>query len=661
MKFPLPALDKPFTLRGTEIRPDDTPEQYRQKLARIMLDEVGELVGLLTRDGMVVDCNRGALAAAGVTREEATGKEFWGLFWWARGAKTQSELREAIGRAGRGELAHCEVDAQRNGGAERMVLDLTLQPVTDEDKRVLFVLAEGRDAADKKSREREAAQQHEDLARLDDLRTQVFTSEERLRLAQSAAQIGTWEWDPTGGESTLSPELHEIFGTAADDPHSREQWASRVHRADWAKVQQFMAEGDRTGQMEFDYRYYHPRDGLRWLYCKGRRAIGSSSRMLGIVQDITNRKLADEASHRLAAIVESSNDAIVSKDLNGIVTSWNRSAEKMFGFTAQEMVGSSITKIIPRELHDDENRILATIARGGRIEHFETVRVNKAGELIEVSLTISPVKDDSGRIIGAAKIVRDITQRNKTEQALRTTERLASVGRLAATVAHEINNPLEAVTNLVYLAREQAVQKEVRDYLARAEEELDRVSLLTKQTLGFYRETRGTSAVKLEGLIRPLITVFASRTRNKELEVDSEFRADPEIEAVPGEVRQLVANLLSNSIDAVDGGGRIRIRVSASTEKTGEHRPGVRITVADTGAGIPAPFRAKIFEPFFTTKKEIGTGLGLWVCKSIVDKHHGSIRLKSSTAPGKSGTSFSVFLPCSQPRATAEKNLLHAG
>ena len=660
MKFPLPALDKPFILRGTEIRPDDTPEQYRQKLARIMLDEVGELVVLLTRDGMVVDCNRGALAAAGVTREEATGRKFWELFWWAGSEKKQSELREAIGRAGGGELAHCGVDAQRDGGGERMVLDLTLQPVMDEDKRVLFVVVEGRDAAENRSREREAAQQREDLARLDDLRTRVFTSEERLRLAQSAAQIGTWEWDPAGGASMLSPELHDIFGTKAGDPQSQEQWATRVHRADWAKVQQFMAECGRTGEMEFDYRYYHPRDGLRWLYCKGRRASGSSSRMLGIVQDITNRKLADEASHRLAAIVESSNDAIVSKDLKGIVTSWNRSAEKMFGFTAEEMVGSSITKIIPRELHDDENRILATIARGGRIEHFETVRVNKAGELIEVSLTISPVKDDSGRIIGAAKIVRDITQRNKTEQALRTTERLASVGRLAATVAHELNTPLEAVTNLVYLAREQAVQKEVRDYLARAEEELDRVSLLTKQTLGFYRETRGTSAVKLEGLIRPLITVFASRTRNKELEVDSEFRADPEIEAVPGEVRQLVANLLSNSIDAVDGGGRIRIRVSASTEKTGEHRPGVRITVADSGAGIPAPLRAKIFEPFFTTKKEIGTGLGLWVCKSIVEKHHGSIRLKSSTAPGKSGTSFSVFLPCAQPRAAAEKNFLHA-
>jgi len=141
------------------------------------------------------------------------------------------------------------------------------------------------------------------------------------------------------------------------------------------------------------------------------------------------------ASQRLAAIVESSDDAIVSKDLNGVVTSWNPAAERMFGYSAKEMIGRSIRTIIPPELQDDEDRILASLARGERIEHFETVRVAKSGERIDVSLTISPVKDETGRIVGAAKIARDITERKKTERALRTTERLAAVGRLAATVA----------------------------------------------------------------------------------------------------------------------------------------------------------------------------------------------------------------------------------
>jgi PAS domain S-box-containing protein len=351
------------------------------------------------------------------------------------------------------------------------------------------------------------------------------------------------------------------------------------------------------------------------------------------------------AAYRLAAIVESADDAIVSKDLNGIVKSWNRAAERIFGYTAAEMIGRSILTIIPPELHDDEPRILQTIASGERIDHFETVRLTKSGERRDVSLTISPVKDETGRIIGAAKIARDITQQKKTEHALRISERLASVGRLAATIAHEINNPLEAVTNLVYLAKETPDPKEAREYLAAAEEELARISHLTKQTLGFYRDAKEATQITIGPLLGPLITVYAQRGKNKALNIRSEIKGDPEICAIPGEMRQLITNLLNNSIDAVPYGGCIRVRVSAATEPKADARAGVRLTVADSGTGIPREIRARLFEPFLTTKKDIGTGLGLWVCKGIVERHHGSIRVKSSAAPGKSWTVFSVFLP----------------
>lgn len=363
------------------------------------------------------------------------------------------------------------------------------------------------------------------------------------------------------------------------------------------------------------------------------------------------------ASQRLAAIVESSDDAIVSKDLNGIVTSWNSGAERMFGYTAREMIGRTILTIIPPEMHQDEDRILATIARGERIEHFETERMSKNGERIEVSLTISPVKDDEGRIVGAAKIARDITQAKKAERALRTTERLASVGRLAATVAHEINNPLEAITNLVYLAKNSDSHDSARQYLSKAEEELDRISHITKQTLGFYRETKGATRIRFGMLLSSLLSVFSSRVRYKDVEVQSEIRQDPEVYVVPGEIRQVIANLLSNSIDAVGNGGRIRIRVAAVAHGGPEHRQGVRVTVADTGPGIPEEIRPMLFEPFFTTKKDVGTGLGLWVCKSIIHKHRGSIRLKTSTVPGKSGTVFSVFFPATSEEEFAEEAL----
>ena len=209
-----------------------------------------------------------------------------------------------------------------------------------------------------------------------------------------------------------------------------------------------------------------------------------------VTDKIASKKLLEEqqkklqeslaASRQLAAIVESSDDAIISKDLGGTVTSWNHCAERIFGYSAEEMVGQPITKIIPPELQDEEEKILATIARGEGISHFETERLTKDGRRIDVSLTISPIRDESGAIVGASKIARDITETKQKDQLLRTTERLASVGRLAATIAHEINNPLEAATNLIYLARTASDLKQVEAFLAQADEELRRVALLSR-------------------------------------------------------------------------------------------------------------------------------------------------------------------------------------
>src|SRR6185437_15546005 len=189
----------------------------------------------------------------------------------------------------------------------------------------------------------------------------------------------------------------------------------------------------------------------RWQVLKDES--GKPVRVAGINIDVTERKTAELARQRLAAIVESSDDAIISKDLNGIITSWNRQAERLFGYTEKEMIGRSILTLIPPELHADEDMILSKIRSGEKIDHFETVRIAKSGERIDVSLSISPVRDEHGTIVGAAKIARDIRESKKIERSLRTAEKLAAAGRLAATVAHEINNPLEAVTNLVYLAK----------------------------------------------------------------------------------------------------------------------------------------------------------------------------------------------------------------
>lgn len=365
-----------------------------------------------------------------------------------------------------------------------------------------------------------------------------------------------------------------------------------------------------------------------------------------IVRDITRQKKLEEAALRLAAIVESSDDAIASKDLNGIITSWNRSAEKLFGYKAEEIVGKPVMLIIPPELHHDEHMILSKIRRGEKIDHFETIRLTKNGERIEVSLTISPIKDENGNVIGAAKIIRNITETNKIERALRTTEKLAAAGRMAATVAHEINNPLEAVMNLVYLAKLDLPKTDrVAGYLELASRELERVAHITRQTLGFYRDTSSPVKLNVTETLDDLLRLYEKRFESRNIKVVKQYDKDLEITALAGEIRQAFSNLITNSIDAMPDGGTLVLRVAKSREWSGAHLQGVRITVLDTGSGIEPRHRKNIFQPFFTTKTDVGTGLGLWITRGIFEKHRGSIRVKSKTGQSGHGTAFSIFLP----------------
>ena len=274
--------------------------------------------------------------------------------------------------------------------------------------------------------------------------------------------------------------------------------------------------------------------------------------------------------------------------------------------------------------------------------------MTKAGERIHVSLTISPVKDKDGNIIGAAKIARDITRQKNIETALHTSERLASVGRLAATVAHEINNPLEAITNFIYLAKQQPdVAEKTRGYLKSADQELQRVAHLAQQTLGFYRDNTEPVSLVLKQVVEDVLAIYERKFRYKALLVES--KVDPGLVAhtVQGELKQILSNLVVNAIDASSEGGKIIVRARAANDRrTGV--PGIRITVADTGSGISDKDKPKIFTPFFTTKKEIGTGLGLWITKELVEKKGGHIRFRSRDSQ-KSGTVMSVYLPTITP------------
>ena len=244
--------------------------------------------------------------------------------------------------------------------------------------------------------------------------------------------------------------------------------------------------------------------------------------------------------------------------------------------------------------------------------------------------------------ITALKLVEESLQRSQT--ALIQSEKLAAVGRLASSISHEINNPLEAVTNLIYLIRESGTLADVRQYAQIAERELRRVSIITTQTLRFHKQSSKPVAVSCSDLIGETLSVYHGRLVNSRVRVEKRKRALRPVRCMDGEIRQVLSNLIANAIDSMPFGGRLLIRSREATNWQTGHS-GLVLTVADTGMGMSPSTKMQIFEPFFSTKGIGGTGLGLWVSREIVSRHSGALRIRSSQKEGASGTVFALFLP----------------
>jgi PAS domain S-box-containing protein len=403
------------------------------------------------------------------------------------------------------------------------------------------------------------------------------------------------------------------------------------------------------------------RDGrlqdIRWTYSYS-PIFGTGGDALGVLvvcQDITrevaaaqvlreSEEVTREKSKRLrefAAIVESSDDVIISKDLDGIITSWNNAATRVFGYSPEEIIGASILKLIPEHLHSDEKTIIESIRAGRRIEHFETVRRAKDGRLIDVSLTVSPIKDEEGRVVGASKILRDISGRKRMEQSLLQAEKIAATGRMAATIAHEVNNPLEAVMNLLYLLRAKITDDEGHGFLATAEEELGRVSHIAKQTLGYYREHAAASLASVSEIAEHALTIYEPRCTAAGIAVRRSIDPSTKIVLRRGEIMQVISNLIANSIYAMPDGGTLSLSVSAASSPG----KGVVLTVEDDGVGIAPADLPRVFDAFFTTRTTVGTGIGLFVAKQFIEGHGGRISIESNNESDRHGTTLRVFLP----------------
>jgi len=321
----------------------------------------------------------------------------------------------------------------------------------------------------------------------------------------------------------------------------------------------------------------------------------------------------------------------------------------------RDILGRTVADALPEAVEQGYLEILDQVfltgepflAHGARFSIAPTEGQQPEERILD--FVYQPLREEDGRISGIIVIGVDITDRNRVEKALLQSEKLAAVGRLASTIAHEINNPLESVTNLVFLARQSDSLQASQRFLELTDQELRRVSAIATQTLHFNKQSTQPRAVTCTELFSGVINIYEARIRNSQVTVEKRKRAKKAVACYEGEIRQVLNNLVSNAIDAMPpSGGRLLFRSREATDwKTG--REGMLITIADTGSGISREHRERIFEPFFTTKGFSGTGLGLWVSRDIVERHRGKLRMRSSQNPTHHGTVFTVFLPRESP------------
>ena len=386
---------------------------------------------------------------------------------------------------------------------------------------------------------------------------------------------------------------------------------------------------------------------------------GSREDISGVVlvfRDVSERRKAFDTARRLASIVENSDDAMVGKTLDGTVTAWNRGAERLFGYTAEEMIGNPIARIVPPDRLDEMRDILERIAQGESFDHHETERVTKDGRRVRVSLTVSPIRDSDGQVVGASKIARDITRQRQLEDLVRQTQKMEAIGRLAGGLAHDFNNLLTVILGYAAtvnnrLAPDDPLRSTVREILSAGE----RAASLTGQLLAFSRK-QVTQRKILD------LNVFVSEIRNM---LERMIGEDVDLAVVPnpepcfvnvdtGQLTQILMNLAVNARDAMPTGGKLTVETRVVVrEREDLGRRGIRpagryaiLAVSDTGTGMDAETEAHLFEPFFTTKETgKGTGLGLATVYGIVTQHGGWIDVYTEL---HHGTTFNIYLPLAE-------------
>jgi PAS domain S-box-containing protein len=371
-------------------------------------------------------------------------------------------------------------------------------------------------------------------------------------------------------------------------------------------------------------------------------------------ETVLGEKRLRQSEARFRSLIEQANVGFIIGDLVGNLTYLNPKMLQMLGYTAEEVASGLVrwSDLTPPEYAEMDARAVEQLQEFGIAQPYEKAYLTKDGHRIPLLMGAAMLAPTGERPAEVAAFVADLSELKRAESALRQSEKLAVVGRMASSIAHEINNPLEAVTNLLYLMNGQEMPEHLRNYVHMAQQELARVANITTQTLRFHRQSTNPKMAFLSQIIEGVLSLFQGRLMNTGIHVERQYHDAKPVLCYESDVRQVFTNLLSNAIDATSPGGKIIVREQNVTDwRTGER--GVRVSIADTGHGMSPQVRKMIFDPFFTTKGITGTGLGLWVSAEILNKHQAKVSIRSRDHQPNQGTVFSIFFPGDGVRASA--------
>ncbi|HEX8713339.1 MAG TPA: ATP-binding protein [Terracidiphilus sp.] len=390
------------------------------------------------------------------------------------------------------------------------------------------------------------------------------------------------------------------------------------------------------------------------LYRKTRLLESLNRTLESRVAERTEELRKSEAQFRVRAdLLELASEAIMVRGFDDHVEFWNAGAENMYGWRREEIIGQPIHRILNTVFPVSREEIRATLEAGGWWQG-NVIQQTKDGREIIVACRKTMNRENNAVL----EVGRDITAQVRAEQALLETEKLAAMGRVAGIIAHEINNPLAAITNLFYLLRTHpSLDENARKVADMAEQQLERVSHITRQTLSFYRESKQPIAIPVRELLEDVLSLQESTLKNSRIEVKKNYLSPCVVKGFPAELRQVFLNLIGNAVQAMPDGGRLSVCVREATDWPRDPLRGVAISIVDTGAGIHPDDMEKIFQPFFSTKSTKGTGLGLWISKGIVQKYDGRISFRSYRRSDSCTTCFRVFLPATVEPATSSKEM----